>query len=238
MTVGLPEEVIETRKLAAAMTRPGDDVTRLYLIESRDEPWPAGSICRAGGPPIGVDEQTRPRYQGSYMHHVITIDLELAPELRSIKLLAGARAVAVFISNAMENYAFEQDTDETAVVALTEQDLARGEWAGPPVDDPAPRAMDLHPVDVPARLFAQPDFDQFGESPVGPLGGGYESPDMEKLASSLLSADRCCGSLILSSCDDETRNFVAQISEFIVDLNLGDAGTMYIFADRAFWDCL
>ncbi len=32
-------------------------------------------------------------------------------------------------------------------------------------------------------------------------------------------------------------HFVLQFDESFIDINLGDAGVMYVFADTAFWQC-
>ncbi|MCW6003473.1 hypothetical protein K1W54_02585 [Micromonospora sp. CPCC 205371] len=233
----LPDDVAEIRALAAAVTSPGDELTRVHLIESRAEPWAAGSVNRAGGPPVGGAEETPAPLGGNYMQHLLPVGPATAPQLRSTKALADARAVALFISDARDNGAFEENTQETAVVVLTEEDVAKGEWVGPPVGDPAPQAFDLYAVDVPARVFGEPDFDTYDEGD-GPLGGGYESAEMEELASRLLSADRLGGAVMHALDSEPGDDFIGQISEFVVDVNLGDAGTMFIFASRAFWTSL
>jgi hypothetical protein len=132
------------------MHQPGDELVRIYLISPQQRPYPPGSLRRAGGPPIGVDHHTRPRYLGTYMQHLLTIDLNDVPEIRTIGDLAGARALALFIADADTNEAFmiepfTSGTSQTALVPLTDADLTHGEWTGEPVTDPVPRAFDLTP---------------------------------------------------------------------------------------------
>jgi hypothetical protein len=136
--------------------------------------------------------------------------------------------LALFIREAMENDAYLPGSGETAVMLLTDADLARGEWTGEPVDDPPARAFDLYPVDVPARAFD--DDDAFYDDP--------DDPGVKKrwdLHCALMSADRIGGRLIAFAGDDPADGFLLQFSEFLVDVNLGDAGTMYVFRDDAYW---
>jgi len=178
-----------------------------------------------GGAPIGVDERTRPRYDGAFMAHLLTVDLDEVPEARAISAFAGARAVAVFVSDA-DDVAWDPLTPTTAVVALTEEDLALGEWRGPDVADPAPQAFDLFPVDVPAAVF----YDLFAP------GFDVESvdPALVKLHDELMSANRIGGPVIHWSGHTYTEEFFLQCGEEVVDVNLGDTGMLYVFAGTAF----
>jgi predicted DNA-binding WGR domain protein len=221
---GAPKDVVELRKLAAR-ARAGDEATvRTYIIKvAKGRP----GVMRAGGPPVGVTEETRPRYGGAFMHHLVTLDLDGLPELRKQhKGLAKARAVALFISDAMNNDAFDEDTDETAVVVLGAKDIARGEWAGPAVGDPAPSALAAWPVDVPVRVFT---FDRYAD-------GVDDDEPMAELHDELMSACRAGGQVIHWSGDEPDDSWLFQFNEDLVEVNLGDAGTMYVFADRAHWD--
>jgi hypothetical protein len=222
----IPRSVVRAAANARACAQPGDELVRVYLIEERRQPYAPGSIRRAGGAPIGVDERTRPRYNGEFMHHLVTIDLDEVPEVRAICAFAHARAVAVFISHAMDNCAWNHDNQETAVVALTEGDLALGEWNGPEVADPEPRSFDLHPVDVPTRAFYDatgPDFDELGIDPA-----------LEDLHDELASGNRVGGPAMPWPGDTRSREFIMQFGEEVVDVNLGDAGMMFVFADTAY----
>ncbi|HWO18570.1 MAG TPA: WGR domain-containing protein [Kofleriaceae bacterium] len=224
---GAPKDVVALRKLAA-QAREGDEaMTRTYIITvTKGKP----GVMRAGGPPIGVTDKTRPKYDGAFMHHLITLDLDAMPELRKQhKPLARARALALFISNAMDNEAFDDDTQETAVLALAPKDIARGEWTGPAVGDPKPHALAAWPVDVPARVFT---FDRYATD-----DDADDTDDpMAELHDELMSACRAGGQVIHWSGDDPDDRWVFQFNEDLVEVNLGDAGTMYVFTDRAYWD--
>jgi hypothetical protein len=226
-----PKSVRRLERLVEAVARPDDEMVRVQLMRAGKKPWLPGTVRRAGGPPIGVTERTRPKHDDGYLQHLITVDLAETPELRTVDELAGVRAVAVFIRDAMENDAFEPDSGETAVVLLTDDDIARGEWPGELVDDPPARALRLYPVDVPARAFEDND-DFYADG---------QTPHIKKLYDlhcELMSADRIGGRPIFFDGDSDrtgTGGFLMQFSEFIVDVNLGDAGTMYVFTDDAYW---
>jgi predicted DNA-binding WGR domain protein len=219
---GAPKQVTALRKIAAKAHDGAAPLERTYLLTvAKGQP----GLMRAGGPPTGVTEATRPKYHGAFMHHLITLDLDVMPELRQHKRLARARAGALFISDAMDNDAFDEDTQETAVVVLTAKDLERGAWSGPPLGDPEPNALTAWPVDVPAQVFT---FDRYAD--------GVEDDDpMAELHDALMSACRAGGKVIHWSGDEADDRWLFQFNEDLVQINLGDAGTMYVFTDHAYW---
>lgn len=218
----MPKSIARVAALAEECTRPGDELIRLHLIKERKKPYPPGAIRRAGGRPIGVDEHTRPRHRGQFMQHLLTIDLDEVPQVRTRSGLADARALAVFIGDADDNNAWHPDTDETAVLALTDHDLARGEWDGPEIADPPARSFDLYPLDVPARTFA------------ADLGADSHDRKLWKLRVMMMSVGRVGGPVLHWSGDTDTDGFVMQFHEEVVDVNLGDGGTMHVFTNVAY----
>ncbi|MEZ4362955.1 MAG: hypothetical protein R3B48_22380 [Kofleriaceae bacterium] len=134
----------------------------VYLLQTEPRPWVAGQVSRSGGPPIGVDRHTRPRRpDGSYMAHLFTIDLRDAPALREHPLVRArpeARALALFLGAPLARRASPLSIDprERALVLLSEEELARGEWRDEPSDELPRRSLSLTPLEVPAQLFASP----------------------------------------------------------------------------------
>jgi hypothetical protein len=225
----LPEEVRKLHALVDAVATPDDQMVRIYLIHPTGKPWELGAVCRAGGPPIGVDPDTRPRAAGGgYKQHLLTVDLDAAPAARAAAKLDGVRALALFIDDAASNDAFLEDNTETAVLLLSDADFARGEWTGEAVDDPPAQGFELHPVDVPTRAFEDNDDFYFNEDATG-------VKELLALHNELMSAERVGGALISFGDNERTDGFLLQFSEFVVDVNLGDAGTMYVFPDGAYW---
>jgi hypothetical protein len=221
------------QKLALAAREKNESMTRTYvLVASKVSAKEPRTVMRAGGGPIGVTPTSRPRRtddRNEYRQHLLTIDLDAIPELRAQhKKLAKSRAVAVFIDDAEDNEAFDEDTQETAVVILSDKDIARGEWQGPAVGDPKARKLDAWPVDVPTRIFK---YDPWGDDE----GPNLKSP-LHQLYEGLMSKSRVGGGLIDWTGDIENhKGWLCQFSEDLVDVNLGDAGTMFVFLDRAFW---
>jgi predicted DNA-binding WGR domain protein len=227
-TIKEPEEITALRQLANEAREGAEPMTRTYLLVSTPAKGPRG-VMRAGGPPIGVDGKTRPKFGKAFMHHLITLDLDEVPELRAYPSLKKARAVALFISDARDNFAVDEDTKETKVVSLSAADLARGEWAGPTVDDPPARTVAAFAIDVPTRVF------EF-EPAEGGDGDDFEDESpIADLQRELMSACRACGEVIHWSGKGPSPEWLFQFNEDLVDVNLGDAGTMYVHTGCAWW---
>jgi len=218
---------------ARSIKSPGEPTTTVYLMDALPLPWVAGAITRIGGPPVGVGSTTRPRFtfvdgREAPMAHLVTIDLDQVPTLRHVEMLRErpeVRALSVFISDARLNEAYE-DGDETRLVLLTDDDIEReGEWRGPVVADPPRRTMVLTEVAVPTRLFGSRDsLSEDGE------------PSEAAVHDALMSATRVGGKAILWSGEEHASGeFLMQLDESIVDVNLGDAGTLYVFSDAIWW---
>lgn len=142
------------------------------------------SLNRVFGAPVGLTDADWPLYPelpellagakqldgfdatDLRMEHIFTIDL------RDIRLLGApprARAMMLFISNANANRAYQNGNVETAVVFLSEEELARGQYQGQlPHRSRARRSrqFSLIQVDVPGDVF---DLHEDEESPIALL---------------------------------------------------------------------
>lgn len=206
----------------AARLGSGPEVQELETVSLLwpGDPAAEGEIGRVGGAPPAVGAGGWPTHGGRPMEHLLTLDLDVLPHLRRGPLVE-ARAVSVFVSDRIENMAFEPGTAETVVVALTADDLA-----GPPPVSPRPpreraRAVVALTIEVPSAVFED------------------AAPDDERLVdlwSGLVDAGAYAGGepLWLQGADHEG-TFVLQFDESFLDMNLGDAGVLYAFADTAFW---
>lgn len=123
--------------------------------------------------------------------------------------LSGARAAAysVFLSTAMHHQAFGPDTPHAAVIAVSAEQLARR--SAPPAADEALEVLTEHPVS-----FEVPEAGATSRpsSYVGGQPRWIQSPQ-------------------------PAGHFLAQADEDLIDVNLGDCGTLYIFSDTAFFQC-
>ena len=190
-----------------------------YRLQRLAKPAQAGEVNRILGQPVGVAASRWPQYRGQPMHHVLTLDLDTAPELRRGRLaskLAGTRAIALFVSDTSSNEAWEPGTKESAVVLIDEAQIAAnpGETSG--------KAMSVVAEQVPASVF-----------------GSREPEDSEEVSKRHgLGVDSYAGGGPIWLQGAEHRgSFVLQFSEELVPMNLGDGGEMYVFLDTAFWQC-
>lgn len=208
--------------LSQKVTKNGSPTTTVYLLKPGDSPL-SGSVARVGGDPTGVSNLNWPRLNGRPMDHLLTLDLEQMPVLRTGPL-ADARAVSLFIGDRIDNEAFSPGTEETAIVLLSEADVNRGP-SNPlrPAGAPA-RSLEITAVEVPLEVF---------RTPTEP-----DDPELADLWGELFDASAYAGGgpIWLQQAEHEGQ-FLLQFDESFIDMNLGDAGVMYAFADTAFWQC-
>lgn len=258
----IPRELAAISVLAevARADHPSAPTARVYFFAPAKGPIPARQVRRAGGPPIGVSQETRPRFDGEPMAHLLTVDLDEVPELRAAPGLKDARAVAVFVSDIEENGASEPHTKESVVVALSQADIdTHGPWAGPPALDPEPSPFYLVPVDVPEAVFSAADGDvTFSSLDVDEfryddgeklrrvltqfVGETAPTPEarLAALRSELVNSDHVGGRVIHWSDatygEDDGDSFLLQITEDLLpDVCFGETGTLYVFRGTAFW---
>ncbi len=256
--------------LRALAERCADRDTTLYFPDFDTDPGP-GSLNRVGGPPVGVDLRTWPRLskekmtklrersggewdgEDTRMQHLFTVDLAgIGKDLGAPK---GARAMSVFISDALYNYALSPGTDETAVVFLREEDCAKGYFEGAvpaQSEDREIKTFSLVKLAVPSKVFdvtaADADLGALhmaifhapaylGGEPMWVQGEpdehgdhGHEDEDEE-------DDDEGDDEEEASASLSGGPTFMLQFGEEFVDVNLGDSGTMYVFGDDAFWQC-
>lgn len=197
----------------------------VYIVEAIDQEPTATTVARIGGVPIGITPMTWPRLNGLPMEHLLTLDLDEMPELK-IDALTNARAVALFIGDRIENEAFEPHTSETILIALSQDDIEQGEPASVLRESTEPASSyQIIPVNVPESIFDEPEEYDDEENP------------LEQLRNAVFSASYAAGKPIWLQNDEYNGHFLLQFDEAFIDMNLGDAGVMYVFADTAFWQC-
>jgi hypothetical protein len=204
------------RMVAATGLQPD---TRIYVLDPHEDCEP-GSPNRTCSAPLGLSDARWPKFKKGKveqkMEHVLTLDLDLAPELRRrAPALESARAMALFISSRNENEAYTPENDETEIVALSAEELAAGH-------DEEGGSFAVYALDVPAAVFG----DTEKGTPLGELRSALWKLHGRALGEPFwLQSDEWFGDLLL------------QFDEGLAFINLGDSGVMYVFDDTAFWQC-
>lgn len=198
--------IAKVEKLAAEARGTGPN-TWLYALETlprTDE----GSVSRVGGPGFDLADQ-QPSLDGLPMSHVLTLDLRELPELQ--ELWPEKRALAVYVSEP-GGTAWDPDS---AVVTLTDEDVARGEAAVDAVQLPL-KGVRATRVEVPQPTFASPTLHP-------------------KLLRAILALPaRVGGQPSWLQQDLGSEGFLMQFDARFVPINLGDGGLMYVFEHGAF----
>lgn len=214
------------QELASKLNKtPTSECPTIYLLEATEDLPGQNSVARIGGKPIGVTPKTWPKFKRKHMEHLITLDLDEMPELKT-GALSNTRAIALFISDRVENEAFEPSTKETAVVVLSQEDIENGEISPALRDNQVPaRSYKITPVKVPPQVFDDLPEDQ-------------EESELGKLKDAILfSSGYAGGRPSWLQFEEHEGHFLFQFDETLADVNLGDAGVMYVFTDTAFWQC-
>lgn len=197
---------------AAAAGLPVD--TMISVLTAHDRP-PTGP-SRIGGPGVELGARHPTFVNGGRMTHIVTLATAEVPTLA--EAYPDAAAVALYVFEPRSNEAFEPFARDAAVVALSWEELA-----GPPAastrEDLPPRAVTVEHLAVPAAAF-----------------GDSEGAALEAVRAAIFAAPgRAGGAPIWVQAPQHTGTFLFQFDEQLADLNLGDAGVMYVFVDTAFW---
>lgn len=204
-------------------------VVRAYVLENLHQLPNDNDINRTCGSPIGVNEQIWPMHEGKKMDHVITLDLDTVPQLKS-QFSLGTRAIALFVSCLLDNEAFTAGNKETVLLELTEEDLKLGVVESTKIFEGGDITFEnstflVHEIDLPAEVFDDAIYDRDEDDPIALL---YEQ---------LCECGLAAGRALWLQGEEYQGEIILQFDEGLVDMNLGDAGVMYVFKDTAFWQC-
>lgn len=159
------------------------------------------------------------------MAHAITMDLESVPALKK-NLPQDTKAIAVLVSDLIENEAYEPKNSESAVVFLTASDIAKGIGECAFTEhEPERTTFKAHEVDLPEEVFGEEIHEL------------DESDSMYELFEELSHISIAGGKPIWIQGAEHEGEIILQFDEGLVDMNLGDSGVMYVFKDTAFWQC-
>lgn len=215
------DDTIDELLRAAAATAASGPREVIYLLRHRKD-GPA-SVNRIGGPAPGLTVERWPKYGDWYMEHIFTLDLHSLPDLAG--KAASRRTVSLFIHDPGDNEAYGPFSDDVAVVFSDDAQVQAGELALP-AGKPKRSSFedrgwfDVVPVSVPLAVWDD----------------GTEHEELRQLV--YAQAARVGGQpLWLQGAEHDDGSFLMQFDEQFVDVNLGDAGVMYLFEDTAFWQC-
>ena len=246
----------EIQRLAEAF-RPNERNLPLYFPDFETIPED-GSLNRVFGPPVGLTDADWPRYPrlgellsqadmatrfdpaDTRMEHVFTIDL------RDARLLGAppeARAMLLFLSNAEYHHAHYNGNADTTVVFLTEDELARGSYAGVLPQRSMSRwsrRFSLVRIDVPGDVFdcyeedraLEALHDAIWQAPAR-LGGCpiwvREPRDPRDFTPAIRPPRRTRAGI------PGRDTFMMQFESRFADINLGQQGVMYVSGTGAYY---
>ncbi len=209
----------DTQKIRSAAEALERD-TPITLLTSHDEP-PDG-VSRVGGPGFDLGDRQPRGEDDEAMTHIWTLATADVPALAAA--FPDAAAVALYVLEPQENEAWEPDTDLTALVSLTAEDLRRGDAA------PTEQDLGLRRVTVEHLEVASAAFDEGGDD-------DNESPRRQLRSAIYGASARAGGAPIWLQGGEDDGDFLLQFDESFADLNLGDCGIMYVFTQTQFWQC-
>lgn len=188
----------------------------IYTFEAAKKNGKMAGNGRIGGLPLGVKTKKWPTYDDEPMVHLFTIDLRELPEAK--KRWPKHDHLCFFIWNPDENEAFEPDSGQTAVLFTTGDE-----------EHDAPDGAEIRPKQGYAVKAAEVDPAIYDSEP--------DTDEWETLMDLMDHDLRILGRPVWVQDDEDVGGYVGQFSESFVDVNLGDAGTMYLFQKDAFWQC-
>ena len=209
-TAATTDPIDKVRAIAASLgTRAGETLVALRVLDGE----PTG-LARVGGVPPGLTIDEWPEYDGEPMVHLFTVDFAQIPGEQP-------RVMSLFCARPGLNFASVPDSEWTVVCWQTAEQAAVPGQA--PADAEVRPARGLEVVllpNIPANVWEQTE---------GPLG---------QLCTAIIQLPaRMFGRPQWVQEPEWGGEFVMQFDGQFVDINLGDCGIMYVFADTAFWQC-
>ena len=220
---GVRQETHRDALVRMASELPGPK-TRIYILQVEKEGYDpkADTIARSGGKAPGIADADIPKDKsGEPLTHLFTLDLDEIPELQ--ERYKGARALAAFCPEPNSG----DRSDELELVPITREAVAalphQAAKSEDEDDDVGGRPIAILPLDVPEAIFERSGDD----------GAGKEIRNMIFNA-----AGHVLGEPFWIQ-DDEGGfdDFIMQINEGLCDVNLGDCGSLYVYAGETIFQC-
>lgn len=183
------------------------------------------SLSRSGGEAPGLANAEIPRTRTkARMTHLFTLDLEDVPALAARLAPQGTRALAYFVEDAGSGEYDDLDARLVAIPGTACDALPRRGASGAPIA--------VCELGVPSSWFA-------GEGD-GPQDGGEDGGDGTTLRRLVASAHGHVGGgpLWIQDAERGKDRWIMQVNPGLCDVNLGDAGSLYIYEDETVFQCL
>lgn len=212
-TLAAPLDAVD--QLAARARHRGAGAETIYALRRLATPPEDPTLNLIGAAAPGVGPERWPSREGEPMTHLFTLDLRTMPALKARH--PATRTVSVFCLRPSYNEAWEAGTDHAAVVFSTQQHI-----------DAAKPYMP-EDIEVGERAWFEPVALQVHAEDFAPGNG---------LCEHIYQASaRALGRPIWLQDEEHQGEFLMQFDDRFVDINVGDMGVMYVFADTAFWQC-
>jgi len=180
------------------------------------------SLSQIAGKGIGLNDENYPKYNDAPMQHIITLDFYDFPHL--LKEYPNKRAVSLYISDYMDNEAYEENTSETKVIFLSQSDIDSKKLNRHIDESNKVTGINIQRIKIPKGLFDEK------------IQKNAWQDELYKYLYNLNYVGSCP---IWMQGDDGGNNFICQFDESIFlsfDINFA-GGIMYLFDDTAFWQC-
>jgi len=207
----------------------GEPATEFYVLEPSGNPPSDSDINRTVGAPIGMTDSNWPMYKERKMCHAITVDLEQVPILKSS--FPGCRAMSVFVSDYVEHEIWENPKAQVKVLGLTQEDVDSGVNRnvrdGEDEIEPESQSFSVRKLIVPSAVFDSDVYEKYDEDhPVVII--------RENMTDQSVVAAYVGGKPIWLHNPEGEGELLMQFSDSLVNMNLADAGYLYVFKNAAY----
>jgi hypothetical protein len=187
-------------------------MTLAYDLSRENRAPKPQEINRIGGRPLGVDHKNWPMIFNPNILKKQPMIHVLTIDARALQvpIAKSIRALALFVSSAEMPFYCGDRTSDYKVLALTDKEIARGELEGPthPEEEEEP---------LPAGVLCfEPSTSESNSRSFSGKEPKWIQPRSER---------------------NSNRGFVLQFDSWLVPLNLGDSGVLYMFDTWAYWEC-
>lgn len=178
------------------------------------------TLNRVGGLPPGDWTDRWPERDSLQMTHLFTIDLQDVPAGD----FGDKRLLTLFCASPHDNEACYPDTDYTAVVFSSNDELGVDSSAPEGVPTIDERAFKVIEIRVPEDTWTNPEY-------------GDLRHDLGVLSARIFGPPSWIQRTEEDDDVEDLGRFIMQFNEDFCDVNLGDSGRMYVFEDLAYWEC-